>query len=428
MNLVIETQAAKAPGRIKSTLLNWLGFRWTDVEQWRELYGRDTDSGVSVNADTAMRHSSVYACTRLISQRIATLPCNLYRITGLGRELARKHPLFRLLRLKPNKRMTAPVFWEAVVASILLQRGAYLEKILNGGGQMAAIGFLHPQRIGPGATDEIYTYIETDGRRREIPRRKVIYIPAFTTDGEHGVSVIEYGLNAIGNAQAADQAAGKTFKQGLLPTTAFKYPKVLRKEQRKEARETIETLSGAANSGKPIILEADMAIEQIGINPHDAQLLESRQVSAEEICSLFGVFPTMIGRGDKASSWASSSEQLNLWFLNYTLMAWMKRIEAAVTDGFLSPVEQLEYYAEFNPEVMLRGDNEAQREFWQSALQNGHMNRNEVRRMRNLPPMPGGDVFTVQSNLIPIDALGKTDPGANVRAALRAWLETSEQS
>src|SRR3546814_19204063 len=85
-----------------------------------------------------------------------------------------------------------------------------------------------------------------------------------------------------------------------------------------------------------------MDVGTIGINPNDAQLLESRNVSAEEVCSLFGVPPTMIGRGDKASSWASSSENLNLWFLQYTLMPWMKRIEMAIWDGFLSPAEQLE--------------------------------------------------------------------------------------
>ena len=294
----MNTKAQEGPGRLKTAVLNWLGFRWTDVEQWRSFYGRDAHSGERVSSETAIDVSSVYACTRLIAQRIATLPCNLYRMLDDGsRELARKHGLFRTLRMKPNKMMTAPVFWEAVVASILLQRGAFLEKFLNGAGQVSSLGFLHPVRVSYDRGADEYRYIEKDGTTRRIPRSRVIHIPAFTTDGENGMSVIEYGLQAIGNALAADKAAGKMFEKGLLPTTGFKYPKVLKKDQRDEARTTIETLSGAANSGRPIVLEADMDVVQIGISPKDAQLLESRQASAEEICSLFGVPPTMIGRG-----------------------------------------------------------------------------------------------------------------------------------
>lgn len=415
----MKTKAEKGPGRIKSAVLNWLGFSFTDIEQWRSLYGRESDSGETVSLDTVTRLSTVMACTRLIAQRISTLPFNLYRRTGNDdRELARKHPLNRLLSLKPNAKMTAPLLWEAVVASMLLQRGAFLEKVLNGAGDMSSIGFLHPLRISLDHGAGKYRYIEKDGSPRFIDQKNVVYIPAFTTDGETGVSVIEYGIQTLGNALAADKAAANTFKKGLHPTTYFKYPKILKKEQRAEAREAIETLSGAANAGKPIVLEADMDVGSIGIDPKDAQLLESRQVSAEEVCSLFGVPPTMIGRGDKASSWASSSENLNLWFLNYTLLPWMIRIATSVTTNFLSPVEQLEYYAEHNIKGMLQGDSAARSQFYSTALQNGWMNRNQVARLENQPTFDGGDIYTVQSNLIPIDKLGQTDSASALRSAL----------
>lgn len=425
MSKEISKRASKGPGLIKSAVLNWLGFGFTDVEQWRTFYGRESAAGERVNAETASKHSVVYACTRLISQRIATLPLNIYRMTDDGREHVRNHPLSRLLRMKPNSKMTAPLFWEAVVASILLQRGAYIEKFYNGAKQISSLGFLHPCRVGLDKQRDEYRFIESDGTYRWIPKDKVIHIPAFTTDGEDGMSVIEWGIESIGTALAADRAAGKTFANGLLPTTGFKYPKVLRDNQREQARETIKVLSGAANAGEPIVIEADMDVVKIGISPRDSQLLESRQASAEEIASLFGTPPVMIGRGDKASSWASSSEQLNLWFLHYTLMPWMRRIEAAITDSCLTPVEQLDLYAEYNVEAMLRGDSAAQREFIASALQNGYMNRNEARRLRNLPTMPGGEIYTVQSSMVPIETLGANDAGQNLKNALAAFLNGS---
>jgi len=367
-----------------------------------------------------MRLSAVYACTRLIAQRIATLPLNLYRTTEAGREFERKHPLSRLLRQKPNATMTAPVFWEAVVSSILLQRGAYLEPRRQAAGGMASIEFLHPCRIT--RQGDKYRYTEKNGTIREIGADKVTYIPAFTTDGECGISVIEYGLEVIGSAIAANKAASATFKNGLLPTTYFKFPKVMRPDQRTEAREAIGVISGAVNAGKPAILEAEMDVGTIGINPNDAQLLESRNASVEDVCSLFGVPPTMIGRGDKASSWASSSENLNLWFLQYTLMPWMRRIEMSIWDGFLTPAEQLDLYAEYNFEGLLRGDSAARSNFYASALQNGWMNRNTVARMENMPEIPGGDIYTVQSNLVPLDKLGATDDAGAIRSALMNWL------
>jgi HK97 family phage portal protein len=419
----MKTKIAR-PGLVKSAVLNWLGFRLTDYPQWAAYYGRESASGERVTHETAMRLSAVYACTRLISQRIATLPLNLYRTTEAGREFDRKHPLSRLLRQKPNAKMTAPVFWEAVVASILLQRGAYLEPRRNTLGQMVSIEFLHPCRIT--RDGDKYRYTEKNGTIREIPADKVVYIPAFTTDGETGTSVIEYGLEVIGTGIAANRAASATFKNGLMPTTFFKFPKVLRPDQRNDARDAIGVIAGAVNAGKPAILEAEMDVGTIGINPNDAQLLESRNASAEEVCSLYGVPPTMIGRGDKASSWASSSENLNLWFLQYTLMPWMKRIEMAIWDGFLTPAEQLELYAEYNFEGLLRGDSASRSAFYASALQNGWLNRNTVARLENMPEIPGGDIYTVQSNLVPLDKLAAADDAAAVRAALTNWLRQEE--
>lgn len=418
------TSKVNRPGRLKSAVLNWLGFRWTDAEQWITLHGRSTAAGERVNADAAMKLSPVFSCVRLISQTIATLPLGLYERTPDGRRPAAEHPLARLISRRPNAEMTAVVFWEAVVASILLQRGAFIEKKLIAG-RLVALDFIHPMRISP-LPEGGWRVVGVDGRPRELPTEQVVYIPAFTTDGRRGVSVIEYGVEVMGAALAANRAAASTFKNGLLPTTYFKMDRVLQKTQREEFRDNLEKITGALNAGKTPLLEGGMTVGSIGINPNDAQLLESRNLSAEEICSLFGVPPTMIGRGDKASSWASSSEQLNLWFLKYGLSAWIKRIEQAIWADMLTPTEQARYYAEFTVEGLLRADTQARSQFYASALQNGWMSRNEVRRLENLPPVPGGDIYTAQSNLLPLEQLGGGIESNAVRAALMHWLQEPE--
>jgi len=139
-------------------------------------------------------------------------------------------------------------------------------------------------------------------------------------------------------------------------------------------------------------------------------MLQMLSFNIEEICRWFRVHPTMVGHTDKASSWASSSEQMNQQFLTYTLRFWLENIEQEIAGALLSPVERGQYFAEFNVEGLLRADSAARAAFYASALQNGYYNRNEVRAKENQPPFDGGEVHTVQSNMIPLNQLGKTTP------------------
>ncbi|HAC8240064.1 TPA_asm: phage portal protein, partial [Salmonella enterica] len=45
----------------------------------------------------------------------------------------------------------------------------------------------------------------------------------------------------------------------------------------------------------------------------------------------------------------------------------------------------------------------------------------------NLPPQPGGDQLTVQSNLLPLDQLGKNSDTESAKNALRDWLDIDKQ-
>jgi HK97 family phage portal protein len=179
-------------------------------------------------------------------------------------------------------------------------------------------------------------------------------------------------------------------------------------------------------AGKTMILEAGMKYEQIPMAPGDAQLLETRGHNIEEICRWFRTPPIMVGHGDKQSSWPTSTEAQGRLFLTYTLAPWLKRIEQSVRRSLLRPEERQKVFAEFNVDALLRADLAARAQFYASALQNGYINRATVANQENLPPPTGGDIFTVQSNLVPIDQLGAAKPADQVRSALRNWLLSEE--
>lgn len=383
-------------------------------------------SGQCVNANTALSLSAVWACVSLLSDTISTLPLGFYRKTATGREAATDHTLARVLSRQPNADMTAAQFIGATVANMLLRGMAYWEKDISGGRVigLTLLCYTRVSRTINARGEEEYRYTERNGTQRVLNPARLVKIPAFSLDGEYGLSAITYGAQMFGAAQAAESAAAGTFGRGLLPTTVFTYPTTLRSEQRDDARDAISRLSGAVNAGKPVILEAGVTIESVGINPHDAQLLESRAFSVEEICSWFRVQPFMIGRASQGqTNWGTGVEQQTIGFIVYTLRPWLRRIEQAIEKDLLRPEEQGTYYAEFALEGLLRGDTAARRELYSSALQNGWMNRNQVRALENMPPVDGGDVFTVQSNLIQLSQIGAVDPAANLRAALDAFAK-----
>jgi len=214
----------------------------------------------------------------------------------------------------------------------------------------------------------------------------------------------------------------------LMPTTYFKFPKLLNQTQRADTRTAIENISGVMNAGKPVVLEAEMDVGTIGIDPTDAQLLESRGFSVEEICRWFRVPPFMVGHAEKSTSWGSGIEQQMIGFLTFTLAPWLKRIEQAIWKDLLTPAERSRYYAKFAVEGLLRADSAGRSAFYSVMVNNGILTRDEVRELEDREPMGGNaSVLTVQSAMIPLDALGATDPQAQqVRASLRALLGIEE--
>lgn len=419
------------PGRIRSALLGWLGkpFGLTDVDAWAALSGSGSVGGVSVNAQTMLTISAVWACARLISETIATLPLSMYERTSAGKRIATQHPLHFVIHDQPNVDTTAAVHWEAMVAAMLLRGNARAEKLMVGS-RVVGLQFLDPRRlwIGRGADGKKeYRYTERDGKQRIIPRDRIWNVPGFTIDGIEGLSVIAYGARIFGSALAADTASTKTFEKGLQPTTYWKFPKVLRADQREEARAAIKKISGAVNAGDPAILEADMDVGTIGINPDEAQMLESRGFSVEEICRWFRVPPFMVGHSEKSTSWGTGIEQQMIGFLTFTLGPWLRRIEQAISKDLLTPADRQRFYPKFAVEGLLRADSAGRSAFYSAMVNNGILTRDEVRELEDREPMGGNaSVLTVQTAMAPLDSLGQATDAAAARAALRNWLADPE--
>ncbi|MGV7093812.1 phage portal protein [Siccibacter turicensis] len=397
----------KQPGRVKSALLNWLGvpIGLTTGTFWQEWMGMSS-SGKVVSADKAIHLSAVWACVRLLSESVSTLPLKVYERQPDGsRKPATNHPAYQVLCRRPNPEMTPSRFMLMLVASICLRGNAFVEKKMIGNKLVSLVPLL-PQnmmvkRLDSGSLE--YTYTEA-GTKRVIPVKNIMHIRGFGLDGVCGMMPMMAGRDVIGSAMAVEESAAKIFENGLQSSGFLSAEQALDKDQRERLRGYMQAFTGSRNAGKIMVLEGGLKYQNVTMNPEAAQMLESRAFSIEEICRWFRVPPFMVGHADKQSSWASSVEGMNLQFLTNTLRPLLVNIEQEISRCLL---DDEELFAEFSVEGLLRADSAGRSAYYTTALQNGWMSRNDVRRLENLPPIEGGELYTVQLNLTPLEDLKK---------------------
>lgn len=365
-------------------------------------------SGQTITEQTALTLSTVWACTSLVSETIGTLPLHIYKKTANGREKADDHQLSYILRNKPNTKSTSSVLWQSTVASMLLRGNGILKK-LTVGNKLVGLQFMPYDKLQIRLDFEgnaEYYEIQSRGVAVKIPNKDIVRIPNFTIDGNWGLSTITYGAKMFANSLNGMDSANNMFEKGLLQTVAFKTDKRIRGDQREDFRKSFEQYSGAMNSGKAILLEDGMDVKTVSLNPKDAQLLESRAFSVEEICRWFRVDPSMIGHGNAVSNWGTGLEQKMIGFLTFTLRPILTRIEQAINNELIPLEDRGIYYAEFSIDGLLRGDSSSRATFFREMVNAGIMTRDEVRKLENLPPL-GGNAEKLMTNgaTQPIDTL-----------------------
>lgn len=377
--------------------------------------GGPTEAGVFVNEQTALRTSAVYACVMLLAKIVGSLPLKVLRRLPNG-DISEvpDNPMFYLLHDEPNPVMTSAVWREYLMTSVLLRGNAYVAIGRNQRNQIVDLFPIPPDRVTPERLDGrmIYHVRLNGGGTETLDQANVLHIPGMAYDGVRGVSVITWARNSIGLAVATETHGAKLFANGARTGLILKHPKTLSKEAQQRLRAQFDAQhSGLSNAFRTMVLEEGLDVSHISMTAEDAQFLETRQLQVEDIARFFGVPPHMIGHTTKQTSWGSGVEQMFIGFLITTLIPWLTRFEQEFNRKLFprSP-----FYAQFKHQGLLRGDSAARAAYYASGHQNGWLTVNEIRRAEDLPPVPGGDVLYVQTNLAPV---GATPIRASIRPA-----------
>lgn len=374
----------------------WLGF--LGVKNW---------SGQQVTVDSTLQLSTAWACVRLISETIGTLPIEVYKKVAGKKRLADSHPLQYLLSFSPNAESTPTVFWQACLASMLLRDGMYVEVKKDVTGKVTSMFFLVPDLLGARESDGRRYYTDPiTGIGRWIARNELWYTPSFTTNGITGLAPTQYGANVFGGAIAADKASAETFKSGMRASGIVTMDHVMKSEQREDVRKHTER---AVEDGGILVLEKGSSFTQLTMTPQDSQLLSTRQFNVEEICRWFRVPPFMVGHNDKASGYPASLEQQMKMFQQMVLAPWLVRIEQSMNKFLFNDADRGKFFCKFNLDALLRGDSAARAAYYKAGIGDGWMSRAEAREEEGLPPLDDENVdkLTVQMQVIPLGDIGK---------------------
>lgn len=380
--------------------------------------GGSSSSGITINEDAVMRLSAAWACTRVIADPVGFLPLHLYQRQDAGRAKASSHSLYRLLHDSPNGIMTATTFRQSLQAQVLNWGNAYAQIVRRSGGdEIVSLWPIHPASVTPKFDGTAITYdvAQRTGQTKTYQAKDIFHLAGLGSDGISGHSVITMARDTFGLSLAADKYGSTFFANGgRVPYLLKVAQKFASDEKFSEFSERWKKAYRSADAFHNVpILEGGIEYQQIGIKPEDAQLLLTRQFQIPEICRWYKVQPHLVA--DLSRSTNNNIEHQGLEFVQQTLGYWLKVWEQAIWLRLLSEREQERYYAEFSIDYLLRGDFQSRMAGYATALQNGWMNRNEVRSLENMNPIEdGGDIYTIQLNMQSLP--GQTPTSAQVIA------------
>jgi len=371
----------------------------------------ETDAGIAITPSSSLQIVCALRCATLIAGAAASLPIDVYEIIGESRKPSENHPAQLRLDSEPNLDMTSMDYRSQQWLSFLLWGNAY-SLVVRDGDRLIALWPLMPEHMQvkqiEGTKDWVYLY-SLPGGRPPIPYtpEEILHTRWFSLDGIHGMSAITQARNALGLHRATERTASRFFKNGAQVNQQLEIPGNIPQKVVDQLRKDFQAeYGGSENAYKIAISHSGSKLSPIAVNPRDSQFLEQREFNDLTICMLFGVPPHMVGLTAKSTSWGSGIAEQKQGFLDFTVAPLLTFFEKSYERCLLAKNES-KRYIKHNTKAFLRADIAARYTAYSTAVDKGIMNRNEARALEEMDPYAGGEIYTVQSQMIPVDQVGK---------------------
>lgn len=356
----------------------------------------DSTSRKYISEEGALNLSAVWACVRILSETVGTLPVHLYKRTSSGREKAAGHPCIHILH-KPNSYTSRFALLHHLMVSCTLWGNGYVRIWRDRLYRPIRLQLLYPYEVEPvlSSDDELFYHLAT-GEMLSVD--DVIHLRSLTTNGFKGKSPIAVHRENLSLTLAAQEYGERFFNQGGNMSGVFKYPSTLKPEAyQRLKRDLIAQSTGLHNAHTPLLLEGGMTYERISIPPEDAQFIATRKFQKTEIATIYGVPPHMIADLERATN--NNIEHQGMEFVQYCLMPYIVRLEEEFNRKLLREDEFEEFYFLFSLNGLLRGDAKTRSEYYKNMNLIGSMSANEIRALEDMNAYEDGDEYFVQANM-----------------------------
>lgn len=367
-----------------------------------------SSAGIVVTEQTALQLAPLLATANVLATDVATLPLQVYQGRGEeGRREAKDHSNSRLLSRSPNGE-TTPVRWrKAWIAHALLYGNGYAEIQRTGRGAPYRLHLLDPGTTRVERRADQLGYRLVNGKW--LTSQNVLHIAGLSFDGLSGYNFVRLLHQGIGLGLAAEGFGADYFANGSEPGGVIETPKRLSGEGVKNLRAGWEDKHrGPGKRHRVAVLEEGASFKATSTDPEKSQLLETRKFQVNDVTRPWRVPPHKIG--DYSQSHLANIEASNLDYLMTALIGWLEEIEQECNLKLFTEAEWSQgFYVEHNVNALLRGDISSRYEAYGKALNDGWLNRDEVRRRENLNPIgaeSGGEKYLVQAQMVPLSEAG----------------------
>lgn len=389
-----------------------MAFTITEGSIASSLSGQDVSRPLAVRlgqfewqsyADMWRKQPQIRTVVSFLSRNIGQLGLHVFRrVSDTDRERVVGHPLSKLLG-RPNPYTTTYEMIEALVSDLAIYDTAAWLKVKAKADQNPALLRLNPTKLVVEGRNEFAVEGFTYGRKRLRPEDVVYFHGYNPSDNRTGVSPMETLRQILAEDHEAAKYREQLWRNGARTAGYLERPAgapqwtAEGKRRFREGWQAQYTGDGARAGGTPI-LEDGMRYVSAATSPRDAQYIEARKLTREEVTAAYHIPLTLVGLLDNAT-YSNISEQHKMLYQD-TLGPWLNMIQQRIGLQLVPDFPNSDdVYVEFNIAEKLRGSFEDQATQLQTAVGAPWMAPNEARARVNLPQIDGGDELVVPLNV-----------------------------
>lgn len=349
---------------------------------------RDGTRAGDISTEDSMRLSAVFACMRLLSEAIATMPLDTFERAGGTRRPWRPTPDY--LRFAPPQGSRID-YLSQVMLSLLADGNAFVATPRDELGVPLTLVVIDPCMVK--VTQDELGVISYGVGGQAYDEFDVLHIRGMTMPGHlRGLSPLACARETTDLGLSAQRFGANFFSNGAIPAGIVEAPgEFPRQSAERMAGFWDARHRGVSNAGKVGVLTGGAKFSRVTITPEESQFLGTRQFQVPDIARFFGVPPHLIADASNSTSWGSGLAEQNLAFGQFSLRPWVDRIEEA-HDRLLSTHGLAQVFVKLNMDALLRAGTKERYDAYAVALSNAFVTVNEIRALEDLPPLPGGDV------------------------------------